>query len=536
MSIRRGATNDNTPRLPNSIRRNVEGILKSEGIALSRSIADASVTADRRPVRLPSRTQEATFEQAEQAILEASRGTEDDWAELVWGSGDGTVNADLLDRRTQDLELDDVVTVYRGGPSEDAPLRAALAQTYQAAPDVSNSAVEKPAINRLNYVVLNSSRLDAGAVNADALAVWLRGVPATDLARAVPYLRVNIIQPSNTVARQGAESPLSWGFSLDGSDVPDGRRWTSEVSERPEIANVFSERTRAGGAAGLARNIAGGSRIGSAISRPQPSQTADTVHVSTADVFHAPQTFRAKGEYLDPFKPHMSILNFQVSDSPTGQGMISYRTAKMALKLHDRSRARDVRQLLSPQYFGRVVFEIEWGWACNLPDSMHTPYTRMIDQMRVKEIYSLVRSNFGLQDDKGMTIDLDLVLLPNTSLSEAPIMIGSITEEGVNISEQYDRIKQIAERIADLLEQAGRSTTGDLAVNVSGNSFLRRFTSVENILNISGGDEVVEQIRNFIDANRDATGLLGKLVQELKELFGERDPSIEVGPSSRRRL
>lgn len=483
-----GSPNRSTPQPVGNLQENLEELLRAEGILSDRLLSSAQIINSDN--RLQGRAGDVeSFDRFNEIVREADSSSVflEPFIQLAWGSSDGTGYASELSNvfqeavsnaAAQDPEVAEKIERFLEfyiGSDETSGMQAAMVQEMS---HYSTKPVEK-----LNYVVLKSNNLDMSNANADLLALWLRGIPTTDISRAYPFLRIKILQASDTV-EAGSLPPMSWEFSLRDND---------SRSRSPERDYSWTE---SGEASDL---FTRGSRNNPA---PQPSAFS-----AFPDVMNAPQTFMSKREdVLNPQAPQLGLIGFSVSTSPTGYGMIANRSANLSLRLFDRSRLRDIAPLISPKFRGSVAFEIEWGWKCDIAEHMHTPYTRLLDTLRVREFYSLISPNFSFQDDGSVNIEMRLNLRPQRILENTNITVGAIQNvqdvEGVNsqgrsLNHLEGQITRLAEELQSILSSSG---VRDGAVTVTDTNFLGRFSSVEDILNIRDGDPIIKEIRDFIEA------------------------------------
>jgi hypothetical protein len=423
-------------------------------------------------------------------------------------------------RRQERVGEVDFVDFYLGKSDAKSESNLKTALSYETTGD--------NVVDNLNYLVFKSNVFDPGGHNADAFSVWLRGIPSTDLARAYPFLRLSILQSKSSANREDRKAfvpTMSWDFALKGdSYVSEPTAWVVDEESAP-----------------LFRRAVRGARSGTTETTQE-----QFVYKALPDVLTAPQTFRARGEVLNPMVPQLGLLNFSTRTDATGYGLIANRSASMSLKLFDRSRLSDIAPLVSPTFRGSVAFEIEWGWKCDIAEHMHTPYTRFIDQLRTKEYYSLTSPNFSFADDGSVNIELRLHLRPNDLIEKLDISVGALAanatgaEDAETIRGLEENLRSLATELTNLISSLTPASNEDLAVNTSPVTFLGRFSNAEAILNIQDGDPIIQEIKDFIDAySNDTPGgsstsaqtgprenntSLNRIVELLRSIFGAYTP------------
>tara|TARA_R110000824_G_scaffold60853_14_gene162424 strand:+ start:110 stop:3085 length:2976 start_codon:yes stop_codon:yes gene_type:complete len=187
--------------------------------------------------------------------------------------------------------------------------------------------------------------------------------------------------------------------------------------------------------------------------------------VAGMEVFTTPQTLvdatsmeysRATAGRIDVFRPFMAVESLEVSDIYDGGGTISYKSASMKLKLFDKGRMNEIAEFVAPRRDPNIKFEITYGWSH--PDGTNfsrpadadvmTRVGRMIDSMRVTEVYTLTNSSFTINREGVVDIDLTLTMDGSSALSTTEInslslgpesKIGTITV--TQLVSQLDEIK-----------------------------------------------------------------------------------------------
>lgn len=107
---------------------------------------------------------------------------------------------------------------------------------------------------------------------------------------------------------------------------------------------------------------------------------------------------------IDKARPFMTLEGVDISDVPTGHGMITQRTAEIKITLHDRSRLAEISDLVKPGMYNRISIFIEWGWSH--PDN-DSPYGKFINALRSQGVFSVSRTSYGFTDDGQAKISLN---------------------------------------------------------------------------------------------------------------------------------
>lgn len=267
-----------------------------------------------------------------------------------------------------------------------------------------------------------------GEKNAELLSVFFNAFPTLELQRATPVLDIKLYS-SRQVLQDGRLGAITLQKFLEGAAV-------EETSNQAlKAMNLASQVT-----ASLFGN------------RDQTFQNYSTIGM---ELFKSPQTLvnreavKNSGNYLapviDPSRPLASIKSFDVEVRST-VGLMSTKTAKLEVVLHDRSRLGEFADFVKPDRYGSSFIEVEYGWSH--PDALDTgnPYADLLNLTRVKEHYSIVTSNFSFGDVGEVNITLNLVTRGVAETTELSITGESTTE----LRSQIARVETLAREINDL--------------------------------------------------------------------------------------
>ena len=126
----------------------------------------------------------------------------------------------------------------------------------------------------------------------------------------------------------------------------------------------------------------------------------------------------------DSTQPFMTLKNLSINVSPT-KGLMSFKTGKLSLALHDRSRLPDIAPFVKHDLFGAFGAEIilEYGWSHLDEDNPElNPLGAFLGNSKVKEVYMITNSSFSMEQSGMINIDLSISmkgasLLKNTEIS-----------------------------------------------------------------------------------------------------------------------
>ena len=301
-----------------------------------------------------------------------------------------------------------------------SPIKPALepnAPIIQHVPAGANS-------KNIAFAMVNNMNLVPARKNGNIISLFLNAIPTTELSKCVPFLRVDILTGRDTY-EQGQLQGLSLYRFLDGA-VPAARAPLANTTNVP---------------VGLDDNQLRGNQ-------------SKTTNQTGMEIFLSPQTLVPGGPIstaapiIDRFRPFMSIKQFIVDVVPA-MGMMSYKSGKLSVVLHDRSRLAEIADLINPNLFSRVELQIEHGWSH--PDATaaagrvhNNIYGDLINAMRVREKYGIRNVQFEFTDNGEVSIDLDIYIKGSAQLKTI-----NISDNG-KFANQVDAIRTLKELLAAL--------------------------------------------------------------------------------------
>lgn len=274
----------------------------------------------------------------------------------------------------------------------------------------------------INIFALNAPFLSFSVRDLDRLVLFLNSVPTVD---------INLCQPILDVKFETLTDDVSTFSSLSLVGDLRGPNYTP------------------------AENSADSMMLNSSVREAPKDSTVNAQYVATSgmELFLAPQTLKrdrhaSSLEAFDPFRPLASIESFEVTVAPS-VGSFTYKTAKLNLIIHDRSRLGTVADLLRPSNLPRTGLSITYGWSH--PDkSGNNAYGSLLNSMIVRdEKYNIVNSSFTMDGAGGVKITLQLA----TKGSQAT-KIGRIAD-GENYIKAETKLQEISESINALREKTG---------------------------------------------------------------------------------
>ncbi|MFA6049845.1 MAG: hypothetical protein WC761_01490 [Candidatus Paceibacterota bacterium] len=359
----------------------------------------------------------------------------------------------------------------------------------------------------LSITFSDSKRISQTGRHANAVCLFLNGMPNLEISKAVPYLNIEFLfnRPPVNDGNNRLQTPGLLKFLLGADVVPSaGAAGSASPYRSLALGNVTTQDTTSG------RDVA-----------------QETYSVASMEMFTSPQTLVNADEVdreenrsnpvLDKFRPFMTIKEFEVNIVGT-TGLANYKTAKLGFVLHDRTRLADVADFIRPDLYGRTELLIEYGWIHPDGERADTdnPYGDLINGMRCKEKYGVRNSSYTFDEQGQVIITLDLYMRGGTDT--ATEIISSDEESVGNVIRE---IEELQSTIADL-RQRTFGTTGVRTREVRGIQILDAAQDAmsHSILSSDLRDEL-RQFRRSL-ATSDSPNITG-LRDALNSLFGSED-------------
>jgi len=303
-----------------------------------------------------------------------------------------------------------------------------------------NLTSDRNASPNIAVYVSKHPRISLNLKNANACTIFFNGMPSYELSRAVPYMEITMFYPRPAISSDNRLFATSISKFLDGA-----KEIRPLASSNPAYLMAQANQMR-----------------GSEVSRfPQ----IDSYTKAGMELFLSPQTLVNADEaddaslranpILDKFRPFLSIMSFEVEVRPS-HGDMCTKTAKLKLRLHDRSRMNDIADLLKADLYSSQEIDIEYGWSHpdnNIVANVPNDYADLINGMRVKERYGVMGSTFTFLD-AGTGVDIELQLFTRGAVETMTQSIFDYSENTRNYMRNMRELQQTIARLRDRLYPA----------------------------------------------------------------------------------
>lgn len=324
------------------------------------------------------------------------------------------------------------------------------------------------------------------------IALFMNVIPTLELARAVPMLEVKFqFQRPKLEGRNELRVPSLLKF-LNGATVP---RNADE-----EMALALSDTQKAIDGSDQEVFKAGTELFVSPQTLINPSKLGTTARFAPV---------------IDSFRPFMSIDSFEISATPK-TGLFSFKTAKLILTLHDRSRLGEISDLVRPEVYTNTTLSISYGWSH--PDKIDggNSFGDLINRMKIQnEKYGIINCGFAFDQVGQCKITLELAAKGTQELRV--INIADDKEYQNNIK----KLNELSALIADLREKAGYARPEGLTKEVRAYQILDVAERGELVFDFK--DKEVNDLINKLKKSKDGpnTQAAQQLADKLKDIFSK---------------
>lgn len=333
----------------------------------------------------------------------------------------GLVSSEFLHNNPGDkiFNINDII--YGDSKTIDRPI-ATKSQFSKKNPLMSHIMVLDPDIN-----VSNRNELE--------LSLFLNVLSNLDLNKATPYLNVMFLLPDSVLKNGKIYKTASITQFLSGkteeTKIQSGLN-SSFNKERGPDKKVYS---------GIKSNM-------SLFTSPQTLNNFDEVFIGRQSdkeklLNEKVYGYTRANNINDITRPFMTIKSFNIDVAPT-QGLLSMKTGKVSLVIHDRTRMSEIAPFIKPDMLGAFGSEIilSYGWN-SMDDSLVGEF---INDLKVNEKYIITNSSFSITKNGEVNVDLSIAMrgpidIKNTFLSldvETKINIDKLN----NIYKSIDEIKK----------------------------------------------------------------------------------------------
>lgn len=288
---------------------------------------------------------------------------------------------------------------------------------------VVGAGVTLPPERDVTFVLCDSPRIHPSVRDAGKVELFLNSIPTVEMSRCVPYLDVEF--QFDRPAGAQLQAPGLHRFLLG----------AAKVDELPGPDRAMVEARRLTKPDGTGEYDFAGMEL---FTSPQTLLNLSPVSDGTGGMRYVP--------VLDPMRPLASIEGFEVTVRPT-VGIFTYKSARLTMKLHDRSRLAELSDLVRPDVFSRTTVWITYGW--RHPVEPDNPYAVFINtNMLAREAYGVINSSFKFEQAGQVSLNLELFTrgmseLRTVKTSESPDGPAAVMREIERLAADVSRYRKL---------------------------------------------------------------------------------------------
>jgi hypothetical protein len=269
----------------------------------------------------------------------------------------------------------------------------------------------------LAYILMDTPELRIGTRNNLELATFFNLLSTVELSKCQPYLNAVFILPSLIKTKSSSKVHKTASITQFFDGTPSSAETITD-NYRSLEANFKVDRST--GKREKTKQIDAVETNMSAFTMPQTINNFNEIFVGHNEnvKLNTDMNFTRATSVHDITRPFLTIKSFNIDVAPT-QGLMSFKTGKLSLILHDRTRMVDIAPFVKPDLFGSFGAEIaiEYGWS-HIDSNLRSDNIKNIknylgeflENSRVTEKYIITNSSFNMDNTGQINIDLSIAM------------------------------------------------------------------------------------------------------------------------------
>jgi hypothetical protein len=377
-----------------------------------------------------------------------------------------------------------------------------------------NLSNENTIVKKLSAIEIATPNISPSAKETQGLSIVFNGIPNLEMSRLLPYLDVQFMFGKSTADFAGNLSAISIFKFLEGAINVRDNSLLSLLTKANEVEGRITGATNQSG-----RLATAGMEL---FTSPQTMVNADTPNpvynrLSTGD---AEYNLRSNS-VIDKFRPMLSFKQLSIDLASSGTGLFSFKTAKLELTLHDRSRLHEIADLVKPDLYGTTELMIEYGWIHPDPPEAGNYYADLFNSSRIKEKYGISNVQFTFDEVGQVNITLDLFTKGSTDVLVTNI--ASATEATQQSLVRVQQLSDIISRFRQAVPSQNSGGSGNSTREIRGVQALDTLSDIQS--NIRLTTELMTQVTQLRQDLQRSIGTrpnpgVSSILESLNELFG----------------
>lgn len=308
----------------------------------------------------------------------------------------------------------------------------------------------------MSYIMVLDPDHKLGKRNELELSVFLNSLSTIELSKSTPYFNAVFYLPNEVIKDGVTYKTASITQFLNGTQISFNDGLSAALDQS------YEKESRGKKLKGVKSNM-------NIFSSPQTLNNFDDPfhgkNFSKKEKSSTTQKFgytRANNVH-DLTRPFMTIKSFTIDVAPT-QGLLSFKSGKLSLVIHDRTRMSDIAPFIKPDLFGRIGAEIilSYGWSNSDNDYKENYIGSFINSLKTTEKYVIQNSSFSLTKNGEVNVELSIAMKGPIDIKNTMLSVDKDSAINLNrISNVYNKIEELIKKI----KFADRSGGENLIIN-----------------------------------------------------------------------
>ena len=355
----------------------------------------------------------------------------------------------------------------------------------------------------VSTILIDNPYIRIGTRNSIELSTFFNLISTVELSKCQPFIDVTFLVPNIT------DSPAVNNRAFKTASITHFLQGTKTESEENEIEKSLNASfiKQVG-----EKEISGTTLNMSSFMMPQTINNFDDIHVghneNVLDLLKGVKSKRATAVH-DITRPFMTIKNFVIDVAPT-QGLMSFKTGKLSIVLHDRTRMRDIAPFVKPDMFGSFGSEIivEYGWAhtdgLNSTNVGEENYLgQFLNNSKTTEKYIITNSSFSIDNNGQVNIDLSIAARGPIDVRTAAVKTNALAEMYIeNLNSANIQLRSDLNKI-ELIDKSNNNIAPKIEVegliNVITQDITKSFRSVQSINSFKVTETIIHNFNKFFN-------------------------------------
>lgn len=336
----------------------------------------------------------------------------------------------------------------------------------------------------MSYFMILDPTFRVGKKNELELSVFLNSLSTIELSKSTPYFNATFILPNEVTKSGKTYKTASITQFLNGTKINN-----EESSDSKSVVfNGLNQTIMKNNVKGIKSNM-------NLFTMPQTLNNFDDMYVGRnsseeREIIKKISGYERANYIHDITRPFMTLKSFSIDVAPT-QGLLSFKTGKVSLVIHDRTRMVDIAPFIKPDMFGVIGAELilSYGWSNIAANAEENYIGNFINSMKTTEKYVITNSSFNITKNGEVNVDLSIAMKGPIDIKKT--MLTSDANAELNISRLKSSYNEIVKLKNKLRYPAGSSSSQYLDIKedltedinlsaISGKSSTDFITSVLN--------------------------------------------------------